>query len=205
MELSYLASSQILIVGIWVAVPFAHQIQAFLPFVPEYVRMTTLVVAILLPVWSLLAYGLRGLFKSLVGVAFGLAVYEALGLLYFFYWNGFAEGIEPIYLTPVYPAVSLLGYLAWNRLWIALALVPIWVYVCKPKPTQKTLLLVIFLAAALAGWFASGFHANHYWLVLSGRELFNPLGEFFNVLSKTLMLLITSWFAPFQIRSRLKP
>jgi len=195
----------VLIVGIWIAVPFAEQIQAFLSFVPEYIRITTVVVAVLIAVASLQAYGLRGLFKSLVGVAFGIAAYEVLGLLYSFYWNGIAEGIDPIYLTPVLPIASSLGYLAWNRLWLAVALVPIWVYVCKPKPTRKTLLLVILFAATIMGWVASGFHANHYWLVLSGRESFNPVGEIFNVVSKTLMLLITGWFAPSQIRSGLNP
>jgi hypothetical protein len=180
----------ILIQGIWIATPFAKEVQILLPFTPEYIRITTILTVVSLLGLSLKTYRLKGLLKGVVGISAGHDLYDVLGLLYFCYWKGTADGIEPVYLNSLHPALSFLGYLAWDRLWIALFLLPIWAYICKPRSTKTRLLLLIFFLTAVAAWILTGFHANHYWLVLSGRQQFNLPGEIFNTISKTTLLLL---------------
>jgi hypothetical protein len=178
-----------LILAIWVKLPVSEAVLQVMPFFPEYVRITTLLAVGWILIIKLWTQGYRGALRGVLETAAGLAYYESLGLLYSYYWNGTNEGIERVFLQPIHPALSFLGYFSWDRLWVAMVLVALWIVACNPRLTRFKAVFAVLFVSTMIGWIVSGFHANHYWLVLDGRQALDFTAEIYNAFSKTALLL----------------
>lgn len=117
---------------------------------------------------------LAGLAKGFLSALTGLAVYETLGsLLYVAYWNGTNEGIAP-------------AVIPWSTFLAATVSLSLWLRYCRLKTSR---ILAGVYVVSMAAWILSGLHANDVWLILTGRQTFDPVGEVFNIRSKTALLL----------------